>query len=129
MMKNWPNDPHLSGSEKKHENDAFLVNDYDLIEEVEYFKGLHLDDDEGWWFGVVCEVGRFYIGCGWAWFDVVCWVGWFCVGCGWGKKLVLYLSKIHKTRVQFSQTFDLACKLLENLKSYLTKIWIIILFI
>jgi len=23
----------------------FLVDDYDLIEEVEHFKGLHLDDD------------------------------------------------------------------------------------
>ncbi len=30
---------------KYMKTDAFLVDDYDLIEEVEYFKGLHLNND------------------------------------------------------------------------------------
>jgi hypothetical protein len=83
---------------------AVLVDDYDLIE-VEYFKGyismmikvdglvlyVRLGDF------ILCVVGHdlmLYVG-----------LGGFVLGCGWGKKLVLYLSKkIHRTRVQFSQT-------------------------
>jgi hypothetical protein len=49
-MNNWPNDPQrnckkIVDLKKYRKTDAFLVDDYDLIEEVEYFKGLHLDDD------------------------------------------------------------------------------------
>jgi hypothetical protein len=49
---------------------SLVDNNYDLIEEAEYFEELHIDY-EVWWFGVVCMVG------------------WFCVGCGWGRELVL----------------------------------------
>ncbi len=47
MMKNWLNDPHLNCKKKMDLNKymkvkTILVNDnYDLIEEVEYFKELH----------------------------------------------------------------------------------------
>ncbi len=46
----WPNDLHLNcrkivDLKKYMKTDAFLVDDYDLIEEVEYFKGLHLNND------------------------------------------------------------------------------------
>jgi hypothetical protein len=34
---------------------------YDLIEEAEYFKELHIDD-EIWWFGVIYMVGWFCVG-------------------------------------------------------------------
>ncbi len=51
VMKNWPSDPHLNCKKKMDlkkymKVKTFLVNDnYDLIEEVEYFKKLHWDDD------------------------------------------------------------------------------------
>lgn len=51
VMKNWPSDPHLNCKKKMDlkkymKMKTFLVNDnYDLIEDVEYFKELHWDDD------------------------------------------------------------------------------------
>ncbi len=50
-MKNWPNDPCLNCKKKVNMKkymkiDISLMDDnYDLIEEAEYFKELHIDDE------------------------------------------------------------------------------------
>jgi hypothetical protein len=74
MVKNWPDDPchnykpNVVLKEYLKEEDSLAKENYDLLEEADFFEQLQVDNDS--------------------------FCGLFLWGCGWGRKLVLQLGTI-----------------------------------
>jgi hypothetical protein len=74
VVKNWPDDPSLNCKpnvnlkEYFKKEDSLTKENYDLLEEANFFEQLQVDNDQ--------------------------FCGLFLWGCGWGKKLVLQLNRV-----------------------------------